>query len=123
MNKTFKIILFALFAILLGGLVGIVTAGFLHFIEWGQELVWIELSDNTFWQTICLCTFGGLLVGVCQRYLGDHPQNINEAIAEIGQTGRLDYKHLPHGITTASVSLIFGPALAPNPPLLVCWVV
>lgn len=103
-----------LLAALLGGLVGAVSAGFLHFIEWGQHLLWQELTSSLPLQTLLVATLGGLLVGLCQRYLGNHPKGINEAISEISETGRLDYAHLPQGILTASTSLIFGASLGPE---------
>lgn len=106
--------LLGLLAALLGGSVGAVTAGFLHFIEWAQHLLWEVISINLPWQTLLVCTLGGVLVGLCQRTLGDHPQTINEAIATINKTGRLDYAHLPHGLATISVSLIFGASLGPE---------
>ncbi|HNT26045.1 MAG TPA: chloride channel protein [Anaerolineales bacterium] len=114
MKKITDLLLLGLVAALLGGSVGAVTAGFLHFIEWAQRLLWEVISVNLPWQTLLVCTLGGVLVGLCQRYLGDHPQTINEAIATINKTGRLDYTHLPHGLATISVSLIFGASLGPE---------
>jgi len=114
MKKITDLLLLGLVAALLGGSVGAVTAGFLHFIEWTQRLLWEVISVNLPWQTLLVCTLGGVLVGLCQRYLGDHPQTINEAIATINKTGRLDYTHLPHGLATISVSLIFGASLGPE---------
>ncbi len=104
MNKTRSIIVLGLIAAGLGGLIGVVSAGFLHFIEWGQHLLWQVISIDLPLQTLLVCTLGGWLIGLCQRYLGDHPKGINEAVAEIRQTGRLDYAHLPHGLATISAT-------------------
>ncbi len=114
MKKVQRTILLGLSAALLGGLVGAVSAGFLHFIEWGQELLWKVLTLNLPLQALLICTLGGLLVGLCQKYLGNHPQGITEAITTLRKTGRLEYQHLPHGLTTASISLIFGASLGPE---------
>lgn len=114
MKKIASLLLLGLLAVLLGGSVGAVAAGFLHFIEWAQHLLWEVISVNLPWQALFVCTLGGLLVGLCQRFLGDHPKGIQEAVVEIRQTGRLDYVHLPQGMTTASVSLIFGASLGPE---------
>ncbi len=114
MKKTLSITILGLLAAVLGGVVGAVSAGFLHFIEWGQHLLWEELTSSLPLQTLLVATLGGLFIGLCQRYLGDYPKGINEAISEIRETGRLDYKHLPHGILTASTSLIFGASLGPE---------
>lgn len=114
MKKIQRTILLGLIAALLGGLVGALSAGFLHFIEWGQELLWKVLTAGLPMQSFLVCALGGLLVGLCQKYLGDHPKGITETIAVIQKTGRLDYFHLPHGLTTASISLIFGASLGPE---------
>lgn len=114
MKKIIKIIVLALLAALLGGLVGGIAAEFLRFIEWGQHLLWYELNHGLPLQTLLLTSLGGLLIGLFQRYLGDHPKEIHAAIAEISNTGRLDYSHLPNGMLTASTSLIFGASLGPE---------
>lgn len=114
LKEAIPIISLGLLAALLGGLVGAVSAELLHFIEWGQHLLWEVLTSNLPLQTLLVATLGGLLIGLCQRYLGDHPKGINEAISEIGETGRLEYKHLPQGMLTASTSLIFGASLGPE---------
>lgn len=114
MKKIQSSILLGLLAALLGGLVGAVSAVFLHFLEWGQHLLWQELTSSLPLQTLLVCTLGGLLVGLCQRYLGDHPKDLQEAISSIRDTGRLEYSHLPQGVLTASTSLIFGASLGPE---------
>ena len=114
MKKVQRTILLGLCAALLGGLVGAVSAGFLHFIEWGEHLLWRVLTPGLPWQALLLCTLGGLCIGLCQRYLGDHPKNIYESVNAIRKTRRLEYKHLPHGLVTASTSLVFGASLGPE---------
>ena len=61
---------------------------------------------------------GGLLVGLGQRYLGDHPPTLNEAMAEFGQTRRIEYRHLPQAVAMSLTSLIFGASLGPESGLL-----
>jgi len=114
MKKIYRAIILVLWAAFIGGLVGALTAGFLRFIDWGQHFLWNELSKNLLWQSLILCTLGGVLVGLCQRFLGDHPKNINEAVSEIIKTGRLEYAKLPNGLLTVSASLIFGASLGPE---------
>ena len=114
MVKNIALIVLALLAALLGGMVGGIAAEFLHFIEWGQQWLWQQLTHGLPLQTLLLTSLGGLLIGLCQRYLGDHPKEIHAAIAEISNTGRLDYSHLPQGMLTASTSLIFGASLGPE---------
>ncbi len=113
-KKIIPIISLGLLAASLGGLIGAISAEFLHFIEWGQHLLWEELTSSLPVQTLLVATLGGVLIGLCQCYLGDHPKGINEAVSEIRETGRLDYKHLPQGMLTAATSLIFGASLGPE---------
>ncbi|MEA4906010.1 MAG: chloride channel protein [Chloroflexi bacterium] len=114
MKKLSRLLLLALAAAFLGCLVGALSAGFLHFIDRSQKILWDVLAGGLPWEALLLCSAGGLLIGLCQRYLGDHPKLLYEAIDTIRQTRRLDYTHLPQGIVTASVSLIFGASLGPE---------
>ena len=116
-KRLLHVFLLILLAALLGAIVGGASAGFLHFIEWGQHWLWNELSAGLPLQALFLGVAGGLLVGLCQRYLGDHPPSITEAVAELRETGRLDYHHLPHGLMTAVSSLLFGASLGPEAPI------
>ena len=114
MKKIYKNLVLALLSALIGGLAGLLSAGFLHLIEWGQELIWKELTPGLPLQTLLVCTLGGVLVGLCQRFLGDHPKNITDSVQEIRQNGRLDYHTMPNGLTTVAVSLISGASLGPE---------
>jgi H+/Cl- antiporter ClcA len=114
-KKLKPVFLIAILAALIGGAGGVVTAGFLHFVEWGQDLLWKVVTPNLPLQSLLLCTLGGLLVGLCQRFLGDHPdKNLNEAVSALIKTGRLEYHHLPQGLANISASLIFGASLGPE---------
>jgi H+/Cl- antiporter ClcA len=113
-KRRWAILLMVLIAALLGGGVGVVAARFLYFIKWGQEMLWGALTQNLPLQSLLITTVGGLLVGLSQRYLGDYPKDINEVVTSLQENGRLDYKHLPKGLITASVSLIFGASLGPE---------
>lgn len=113
-KKIFSTILLGFLAALLGGLAAAFLACFLHIIEWGQHLVWDVIASSFSLKALAICTIGGLLVGLCQRYLGDHPKSMMEAVAEVQKTGRLDYTHLPNGLVSVSCSLIFGASLGPE---------
>ena len=114
MKKIFSTILLGFLVVLLGGLAAVFLGGFLHFIEWGQRQVWNVIAPLFSLNALAICTLGGLLVGLCHRYLGDHPKSLMEAVVEIQKTGRLDYTKLPHGLVSVSFSLIFGASLGPE---------
>ncbi len=114
MKKLLTNILIGFLAIGLGCLVGGLSAGFIRLIDFSQEILWFESWYQTPWFGLLLCTIGGVLVGLCQYYFGDHPKNIQQAIQELGSTGRLAYDHLFQGLTTTGISLIMGASLGPE---------
>ena len=62
MVKKIALIVLALLAALLGGMVGGIAAEFLHFIEWGQQWLWQQLTHGLPLQTLLLTSVGGLLI-------------------------------------------------------------
>jgi len=117
MKKILSVIVLLLAAISLGAMVGALTAGFLHLVEWGQDWLWNSLTSSLPWQILLITVIGGILVGLCQKYLGDYPKGINEAVTTLQKTGRLEYSSLPKGMITAYVSLIAGASLGPEAAL------
>lgn len=110
-----------LYAVLLGALVGLATSAFL-LIEHGlTDLIWEKIPERigTFaLYSLVICTLGGLLVGLCQRFLGDYPKPMREALEDVRTEGGFDVKHVPHGVVTSLVSLAFGAALGPEAALI-----
>lgn len=111
-------------AVFLGGAIGSFTAVFLRLLYKGIEFLWFELPEllsangEIPFYTLILCIVGGLLVGLCQRYLGDHPQPFQETLASFRETRRFDYNHIGQGMTTATLSLLFGASLGPEAALM-----
>ena len=109
-----KTILILLSAIALGLITGALSAGFLHIIDFGQTILWESSWDNFTFFPLFICSIGGVFIGLCQKYLGDHPKDLQQSITEIKNTGRMEYKHLPKGVLAAGASLIFGASLGPE---------
>lgn len=115
MKKARAVISLLITAVFCGGLVGAFTALFLRFIDLAQRLIWEVWTVHLPYQSLILCTLGGALVGLGQRFLGDHPkETLNESITQLIKTGRMEYSHLPHSLTNISASLIFGASLGPE---------
>ena len=114
MKKNSTTLVLGLSALGLGLLVGSLSAAFLHLIDFGQFVLWKSGWSDFAYAPLLICSAGGLLVGLCQRYLGDHPKNIQAATKELAESGRLEYTHLPHGLLTAGISLVFGASLGPE---------
>lgn len=114
MKKILAVALTAGAAILLGAVIGGLSGGFLWLIDLIQKALWENSLAQVWYAPLVICTLGGLLVGLCQRYLGNHPKSINEAVQELAQSGRLAYRHLPQGLVTVGVSLSAGASLGPE---------
>ena len=114
MNKFLNTFILLISALLLGLLTGALSAGFLQLIDLGQTFLWKNAWADFSLYPLLICTLGGLLVGLCQKYLGDHPKDLQQSMLEIKNNGRMEYKFLPHGILAAAVSLIFGASLGPE---------
>ena len=69
-----RIIVLIVLAAALGGLNGLISAGMLHFLTWAIRFLWGTLTATLPLPALILATFGGLLVGLGRRYLGDYPK-------------------------------------------------
>jgi H+/Cl- antiporter ClcA len=112
-------VLALLLAAALGGLLlGWVTAGLFWGIDELVELVWTDLPAGldieTRWYPLAICTAGGLLVGLGQRYLGDHPAELSELLSPDNDSARFDVRILPHALYLLVISLVAGAALGPE---------
>jgi len=111
-------------AVFLGALVGSITAVFLQLLYGAIELLWhtlpsqINPTGTIPYFTLILGIIGGLLVGLCHKYLGDHPKLLQKSIADFRETNRFDYTHVWQGVITAATSLLFGASLGPEAALL-----
>ena len=119
-----KFLLVIVYGAVLGALVGAASGLFLRFLYEGIHFVWYTLPELTGLSGLALTLYplglgllGGLLVGLCHHFLGDHPKLLDETIAEFQETKRVSYKYLPQGMITAAVSLFFGASLGPEAAL------
>lgn len=101
-------------AVVTGALVGVLTAAFIWTYEEGLDLVWTELPDQfdvdpfeSWWLPAVLLT-GGLLVGLCQRFVGDLPIPIDDAIDRWRTGGRIEASTVPGSALNSAVVLVLG---------------
>ncbi|WP_416828912.1 chloride channel protein [Ectobacillus polymachus] len=117
--KIVKLGILILYSILIGGIVGLLTWGFLAVTSLIIHFLWVTLPQ-TFpiknW-TLLLCLIGGVLVGLCQKYFGNYPRNMEEVLAEFKETKRVDYKFVHTSTLTAFCVLSFGASLGPEAAL------
>ena len=98
--------------------IALLTLIFLTLYAMGGELVRetlpeaLNISQQVF--TILVATLGGLLVGLCLRYLGVRH---GESLPKEMEAGRIPYKGVPAFILTALIGLTSGASLGPEGPL------
>ncbi len=106
------------FGFIMGTVVAIFCWSFMFLIDISTNFLWHELPNiinvSSFTITIILCMFGGLLIGLCQKYLGPYPKEMEEILHEYKVTKTINYKPLPKYIICAFLPLIFGGSIGPE---------
>ena len=120
----YMLLLLCGYSILLGSLVGGVTWLFLQILHELEILIWEIVPETIFGDAeiliypLIVCILGGFLVGVCQKYLGDYPKDLHDALNDVRNQGGFDYKHIPQGVILSLISLGFGGSLGPEAALI-----
>ncbi len=115
--------LLLLVALLFSALIGAAAGLFWVVLYAGIDFVWetipaaLGFEHIQAWYILLICTAGGALVGLCQRYLGDHPKEMKEELREFRAHKRFDTAHIPQGMITSFISLSAGASLGPEAPL------
>lgn len=110
-----------MYAVILGAVVGGVSAVFLLVEHELIQLIWEDIPDQIGdygWYTLAVCLIGGTLVGLAQRFLGNYPKSMQEALEDVRTHGGFDVVHVPHGVVISLTSLVFGGALGPEAALI-----
>ena len=96
MNRTKNNVLFMLYTIILGLIVGLIIWGFLRIMNYGVEFLWGYLPSLISFPlyTVCVCTAGGLIIGIWKRKFGDYPEELTGVIVKIKKTGRYHYNNV-----------------------------
>lgn len=115
----FKLI-FVLYSLLLGLLIGGLAAAFLALINLSTHLIW-QVGYSHFNHPaypLVIGLFGGILVGLMQRSWGPYPKTMHETLSEFKQTGAVAYQHqVGKNIIAALVVLACGASLGPEAAL------
>jgi H+/Cl- antiporter ClcA len=111
-------------AVALGAVGALVTVGFIKLLEWLIDVVWTDLADalgattHDWWFVLPVCAVGGgVAVGLCARFLGDWPKELETALADFRRDRVFDYRHLPNSAVASLAALVFGAALGPEAAL------
>lgn len=106
------------FGFIMGTVVGVFCWSFMFLIIQVNNFLWHELPHiinvSNFTITIILCMLGGLIIGICQKYLGPYPKEMEKILHEYKLTKTIDYRPLPKYIVCAFLPLIFGGSIGPE---------
>jgi H+/Cl- antiporter ClcA len=97
-----------------GAVAGAVGAGFLWLVEEGTELLWYDLPGELgidgfdSWWLIAIPVAGGALVGLGQRFLGNHPEPLDRTIATWKAGHGVDPATAPRTLVNSLTALTFG---------------
>lgn len=108
-----------LYSMMIGGVAGLLTWSFLAVTSLTKRFLWDTIPsviDVPYW-TFIVCVTGGILVGLCQKYFGNYPRNMEAVLGEYKETKRIDYSSTFKSAITALVVLSFGASLGPEAAL------
>jgi H+/Cl- antiporter ClcA len=120
LKKSYLVLL--LFSIGLGGGIGAIAGSFMYAQHYLIVFLWEsipqQLGETTALYFFFLCVFGGLVVGLGRKHLGDHPQAMQTIMAKV-KTGKdlPGIATVPIGYLLSLLSLGFGAALGPEAAL------
>lgn len=109
-------ILFLFYTVLLGAIVGAIIWIFLKVMNLGIEFFWHWVPDqiNFPLYTLCVCTAGGLIVGLWKKKFGDYPEELNVVLGKVKKTGRYPYHNVFSILGSALLPLLFGASIGPE---------
>lgn len=109
-------LVFLLYTALLGAIVGAIIWGFLRVMNLGIDFLWgyIPSLTNFPYYTLCVCSVGGLLIGLYKRKFGDRPEELSTVIGTVKKTGGYPYHNVFSTIGSALFPLIIGASIGPE---------
>lgn len=116
MNKVKNNLLFLLYTVILGMIVGAVVWGFLRIMNLGIELLWSYIPSQIDFPlyTLCVCTAGGLLIGLWKRRFGDYPEELGVVLGTVKKTGGYPYHNIFSTLGSALFPLLIGASVGPE---------
>ena len=108
--------IFLLYTLILGAIVGAIVWGFLRLMNLGIFFLWEFLPSqiNFPLYTLCLCTVGGVLIGLWKRRFGDYPEELHVVLGTVKKTGRYPYHNVFSTLGSALFPLLIGASVGPE---------
>jgi hypothetical protein len=101
-------------ALVSGAFAGLIAGCFIWLFDEGIQLVWVDLPERVgvdpfdSWWLFAILIGGGLLVGLCQRFIGNYPRPMEDAIATWRAGGHIEPIVAPKSAVNALVALVMG---------------
>ena len=116
MKKVKNNLLFLLYTVILGAIVGAIIWAFVRIMNLGIEFIWDFAPSmlNFPLYTLCVCVIGGLLIGVWKKKFGDYPEELNIVLGKVKKTGRYQYNNVFSTIVSALSPLLIGASVGPE---------
>ena len=116
MNKVKNHLLFLLYTVILGMIVGAIVWGFLLVMNLGIDFLWSFLPSQISFPlyTLCVCALGGLLIGLWKRKFGDYPEELGTVLGTVKKTGGYPYRNVFSTLGSALFPLLIGASVGPE---------
>lgn len=105
-----------LYTLILGIIVGGIIWAFLRVMKFGIDFIWHFLpSQISFpFYTLCVCTAGGLVIGLWKKKFGDYPEELPLVLGRVKKTSRYPYHNLFTNLVSALLPLLIGASIGPE---------
>ena len=116
MKKVKNNLLFLLYTVILGAIVGAIVWAFVRIMNLGIEFIWDFAPSHLNFPlyTLFVCVIGGLLIGVWKKKFGDYPEELGTVMGKIKKTGRYQYNNVFSTIVSALSPLLIGASVGPE---------
>ena len=116
MKKVKNNLLFLLYTVILGSIVGAIIWVFIRIMNLGIEFIWdfVPSQLNFPLYTLYICLFGGLFIGLWKKKFGDYPEELKTVMGKVKKTGRYQYNNVFSTIGSALFPLLIGASVGPE---------
>lgn len=113
-------LLFMLYALCLGAIIGAIIWIFMKLANTGIELLWIKLPSiiQVPFYTIIICTIGGIIIGIWKKFTGDYPEEMEKVIKTTKKEGKYKYDKTGVIFVSSLLPLVFGASVGPESGLI-----
>lgn len=89
---------------------------FLKTMSVGMEFIWgwVPQQFNIPFDTLIICTLGGIVIGVFRRKTGDYPEELEIVMEKVKREKRYEYKNMLVILIAALLPLLLGSSVGPE---------